>query len=70
MSLHIAATFIVLTGFSYCIYNIYQDRNLSFIKKIMHYKVFGLWIITSISRIILIAHVSTEVSLEVSSKGK
>ncbi|XP_023246961.1 putative gustatory receptor 28a [Copidosoma floridanum] len=64
LSLQMAATFLLLTGFGYCTYVVYIDVNYSLAKKIHHFYTLGIWIAMSIFRIMCVIRVTVNVSEE------
>lgn len=65
MSMQMAATFILLTGFSYGFYLVYNEPHLPFNHKVQHYISITVWIAISIFRIIHVVRISVNVTTEV-----
>ncbi|NP_001177462.1 gustatory receptor 49 [Nasonia vitripennis] len=58
MSMQMAAKFLLITGFAYCLYLIYNDPNIPLSGKLQHYVSLGAWIVINIARMIFVVRTS------------
>ncbi|OXU27129.1 hypothetical protein TSAR_012995 [Trichomalopsis sarcophagae] len=64
MSMQMAAKFLLITGFAYCLYLIYNDPNIPLSSKLQHYISLGAWIVINIARMIFVVRTSVNVTSE------
>ena len=65
LSMQMGATFLLITGFSYCLYLIYNEPSMAISVKLKQYSAFAVWILVHICRMIYLIRTSVNVATEV-----
>ncbi|KAJ8686690.1 hypothetical protein QAD02_022484, partial [Eretmocerus hayati] len=64
MSLQIAASFLLITGFGYCSFMVHKEPHMDEGRKIHHHVSFGIWTLSYVFRMVTVVRTSEKVSLE------